>query len=91
MVETVKWRKPSNRAASRCGSWTRSFASTRPTRTRSNHVSPKALRWTTCRVFNASLSAGTRSAIDLRDADELDEDAFKEFVVAAVAHNGSRA
>ena len=42
-------------------------------------------------MFNASLSAGTRSAIDLRDADELDEDAFKEFVVAAVAHNGSRA
>lgn len=38
-------------------------------------------------VFNASLSAGTRRAIDLREHDELNEDAFKELVTAAVAHN----
>lgn len=38
-------------------------------------------------VFNASLSAGTRRAIDLREGDELDEDAFTGLVAAAVAHN----
>jgi hypothetical protein len=40
-------------------------------------------------VFNASLSAGTRRAIDLREGDELNEDAFKQLVTAAVAHNTS--
>ena len=38
-------------------------------------------------LFNASLDAGTRRAIDLHEADRLDEDAFVELVRAAVAHN----
>lgn len=38
-------------------------------------------------VFNASLTAGTRRAIDLRKGDELDADAFKALVTAATAHN----
>lgn len=38
-------------------------------------------------VFNASLDAGTRRAIDLRAADALDEDAFVELVRGAVALN----
>jgi hypothetical protein len=40
-------------------------------------------------VFNASLGGSTRRAIDLREGDELDEDAFRELVVAAAAHNMS--
>lgn len=40
-------------------------------------------------LFNASLDAGTRRAIDLREGDLLDEDAFVELVRAAVAHNRS--
>jgi len=40
-------------------------------------------------LFNASLDAGTRRAIDLHEADRLDEDAFVELVRAAVAHNRS--
>ena len=40
-------------------------------------------------LFNASLDAGTRRAIDLREADQLDEGAFVELVRAAVAHNRS--
>ena len=40
-------------------------------------------------LFNASLDAGTRRAIDLYEGDELDEDAFVELVRAAVAHNRS--
>lgn len=38
-------------------------------------------------VFNASLDAGTRRALDLREGDPLDEDAFVELVRRAVAAN----
>ncbi len=40
-------------------------------------------------LFNASLDAGTRRAIDLHEADALDEDAFVELVREAVARNRS--
>jgi hypothetical protein len=38
-------------------------------------------------LFNASLDAGTRRAIDLRERDELDENAFVALVREAVARN----
>lgn len=38
-------------------------------------------------LFNASLSAGTRRAIDIGAEDEVDPAAFKELVRAAVASN----
>ncbi|WP_127783644.1 DUF1801 domain-containing protein [Rhodococcus sp. X156] len=38
-------------------------------------------------LFNASLDAGTRRAIDLRESDPLDEGAFVTLVREAVAHN----
>lgn len=38
-------------------------------------------------VFNASLDAGTRRAVDLREDDDLDEAAFTDLVRAAAAHN----
>ena len=38
-------------------------------------------------LFNASLDAGTRRAIDIREGDELDGEAFKELVRAAAARN----
>lgn len=40
-------------------------------------------------LFNASLDAGTRRAIDLHEGDVLDEDALVELVREAVAHNRS--
>ena len=40
-------------------------------------------------VFNASLDAGTRRAVDLREGDSLDEDGFVDLVRAAVALNRS--
>jgi hypothetical protein len=40
-------------------------------------------------LFNASLDAGTRRAIDLHEDEVLDEDAFVELVREAVAHNRS--
>jgi len=41
-------------------------------------------------LFNASLDGKMRRAIDLREADELDGDAFKLLVRAAVALNRAR-
>ena len=38
-------------------------------------------------IFNASLTAGTRRAIDLREGDDLDDDAFVALVREAVAAN----
>jgi len=39
------------------------------------------------RLFNASLTGGTRRAIDLREGHELAEAAFKQLISAAVAAN----
>ncbi|NVO17264.1 MAG: DUF1801 domain-containing protein [Rhodoplanes sp.] len=39
------------------------------------------------RLFNSSLDGNTRRAIDLREGDEIDEEAFKALVRAAVALN----
>ena len=41
------------------------------------------------RLFNSSLEGKTRRAIDLHEGDEIDEDAFKTLVRAAVALNKS--
>jgi hypothetical protein len=42
-------------------------------------------------LFNSSLDGKVRRAIDLREGDEPDEDAFKALVRAAVALNRSKA
>lgn len=42
-------------------------------------------------VFNASLDAGTRRAIDLAEGDKLNETAFKSLIKAAAAYNRSKA
>ena len=39
------------------------------------------------KLFNASLDAGTRRAIDLHEGDELDADAFKALINEAVRAN----
>ena len=38
-------------------------------------------------IFNASLDAGTRRAIDMREGEDVDDDAFTALVRAAVAAN----
>ena len=42
-------------------------------------------------LFNASLDGGTRRAIDLREGEAIDAEAFKALIRAAVALNTSRA
>jgi hypothetical protein len=39
------------------------------------------------RLFNSSLEGNTRRAIDIHEADEIDEDAFKTLIRAAAALN----
>ena len=41
------------------------------------------------KLFNSGLEGNTRRAIDFREGDEVDEDAFKKLVQAAVAVNES--
>jgi hypothetical protein len=43
------------------------------------------------RLFNASLDAGTRRAIDIHEGENVDARAFKALVKAAVAQNEPRA
>ena len=42
-------------------------------------------------LFNSSLEGNTRRAIDLHEGDQVDEDAFKTLIRAAVARNRSSA
>jgi hypothetical protein len=42
-------------------------------------------------LFNASLDAGTRRAIDIVEGAKLDERSFKALIRAAVDHNVGRA
>ena len=42
-------------------------------------------------LFNSSLDGNTRRAIDFREGDEIDEEALKALIRAAVALNASRA
>ena len=43
------------------------------------------------KLFNASLDAGTRRAIDIREGDKLNEKALKALIRAAVALNTAKA
>lgn len=42
------------------------------------------------KLFNASLDASLRRAIDIDEEDKIDDSAFKRLVKAAVAFNGSK-
>ncbi|MER9232974.1 DUF1801 domain-containing protein [Mesorhizobium sp. M0622] len=41
-------------------------------------------------LFNSSLEGNTRRAIDIREGEEIDEDAFKTLIRAAAALNAAR-
>jgi len=43
------------------------------------------------KLFNSSLDGNVRRAIDIHENDELDNDAFKKLILAAVALNKSKA
>ena len=89
MVEEVKWRKPSN-GMTGVPVWSHAGIIC------TGETYKNAVKMTFARgaslpdpsgVFNASLDAGTRRALDVREGDEVDREAFVELVRAAVAAN----
>ena len=87
-VEEVKWRKPSNPDGVPTFSCDGLLCTVE---TYKDKVKVTFARGASLedpnQVFNASLDAGTRRAVDLREDDTLDADAFTALVRAAVAHN----
>ena len=89
VVETVKWRKPSN--PSGVPVWEHDGILCTG-ETYKDKVKLTFARGASLddpkRLFNASLDGGTRRAIDFREGDEVNEGAFKALVREAVAANG---
>jgi hypothetical protein len=92
IVETVKWRKPSNmlgvpvweHAGIVCTGETYKNAVKLTFAKGASLDDPDGL-------FNASLDGNMRRAIDLHEADDLDADAFRALIRAAVAFNVAKA
>ena len=88
VVEEVKWRKPSN--PSGVPVWSNAGIIC------TGETYKDKVKLTFARgasvddpsgLFNSSLDGGTRRAIDIREGDEIDEEAFKALVRGAVAVN----
>jgi hypothetical protein len=88
VVETVKWRKPSNPAG--VPVWEHDgmicTGETYRDKVKLTFARGAALA-DAAGLFNASLDGNMRRAIDIREGDEIDDDALKALVRAAVALN----
>ena len=87
-VEERKWKKPSNPAG--VPTWSHSgiicTGETYKDKVKLTFARGASLP-DPAGLFNASLDAGTRRAIDIREGDEIDAAAFKALITAAVAEN----
>jgi hypothetical protein len=87
-VEEVKWRKPSNPAG--VPTWSHGgllcTGETYGDKVKLTFARGAALA-DPSGLFNASLDAGTRRAIDIREGEAIDEDAFRALIREAVAMN----
>ena len=87
-VEERKWKKPSN--PSGVPTWSHAgiicTGETYKDKVKLTFASGASLA-DPAGLFNASLDAGTRRAIDIREGDEIDRDAFKALIGEAVAVN----
>jgi hypothetical protein len=92
VVETVKWRKPSN-AMRGVPVWEHAgiicTGETYKAAVKLTFAKGAALK-DPSGLFNASLEGNVRRAIDLHDGDKIDEKAFKALIRAAVALNLSK-
>ena len=92
VVETVKWRKPSNGMLG-VPVWEHDGILCTG-ETYKNYVKLTFARGASLEdpagLFNASLDGGTRRAIDIREHDSIDEKALQALVRAAVALNVAR-
>ena len=90
-VEEVKWRKPSNPGG--VPAWSQGglicTGETYKDKVKLTFARGAALP-DPHQLFNASLDAGTRRAMDLREGDKLDAAAFKALVREAVRANADR-
>ena len=88
VVEELKWRKPSNPGG--VPTWSHAgiicTGETYKDKVKLTFAQGAALD-DPSGLFNASLDAGTRRAIDIREGDEIDGAAFRALIRAAVAVN----
>jgi hypothetical protein len=92
VIETVKWRKPSNPAG--VPVWEHGgmicTGETYRDKVKLTFARGAALQ-DPKRLFNASLDGGTRRAIDFHEGDDVDEAGFKALIREAIAVNASKA
>lgn len=90
VVEEFKWRKPSNPDGVPTFSLDGLICTVETYKDKVKLTFAKgASLKDPAKLFNASLDAGTRRAIDLHEGDELDADAFKALIQEAVKANRS--
>jgi hypothetical protein len=88
VVEEAKWRKPSNPDGVPTFSCTGLVCTVETYKDKVKLTFAKGASLDDpAGLFNASLDAGTRRAIDIHEGDRLDENAFVELVREAVARN----
>ena len=91
VVEEVKWRKPSNPGG--VPTWSHSgiicTGESYKDKVKLTFAQGASLD-DPSELFNASLDAGTRRAIDIREGEEIDGQAFKALIQKAVAMNVGR-
>jgi hypothetical protein len=91
VVETIKWRKPSNPAG--VAVWEHAgmlcTGETYKDKVKLTFARGASLK-DASNLFNSSLDGGTRRALDIREGDKIDEQAFTALVREAVAVNLAR-
>ena len=91
VVETVKWRKPSNPKGVPVWEHGGILCTGETYRNKIKLTfSRGASLPDPCRLFNASLDAGTRRAIDIREGETIDPAAFRALIREAARTNMSR-
>jgi hypothetical protein len=92
VTEAIKWRKPSN--PSGVPVWEHEglicTGETYKDKVKLTFAQGASIKDPT-NIFNSSLDAGTRRAVDIREGNQLDADAFKALIREAVAFNGAKA
>ena len=91
VVETVKWRKPSNPAGVPVWEHAGMICSGETYKDKVKLTFARGASLADpANLFNSSLDGGTRRAIDIRAGESIDEQAFKALIREAVAANLAR-
>ncbi len=89
VVEEVKWRKPSNPHGVPVWEHEGILCTGETYKEYVKLTFARGASLPDLGLFNASLEGNTRRAIDIREGDEIDADAFKALIRAAVALNAA--